>query len=110
MLRKIHFLRHRERVSFLSQNVRVPQFGNDLIHCVTFLRHFENPFRARRIKILSLTVVQFYGGSSMFCLRQVIRQLAGRSSSGFAPIRAFRDSDQRLPSVTNACPDALCLR
>ena len=41
------------------------QFGNDQVHCVTFLRHSESPFRAvRPIKILSLTVVQFYGGRS----------------------------------------------
>ncbi len=39
------------------------QLGNDLIHCVTFRRHSESPFRAvRPSKILSLTMVQFYGG------------------------------------------------
>ncbi|MDA7492822.1 hypothetical protein OAG76_03715 [Rubripirellula sp.] len=39
------------------------QFGNNLIHCVAFLRHSENPFQAvRPIKILSLTVVQSMEG------------------------------------------------
>ena len=39
--------------------------GNDMIHRVTFLRHSESPFRAvRPSKILSLAMVQFYGGRS----------------------------------------------
>ena len=39
------------------------QLGNDQVHCVTFLRHSESPFRAvLPSKILSLTMVQFYGG------------------------------------------------
>ena len=46
-------------------NIGFTKFGNDLIHCVTFLRHSESPFRAvRPSKILSLTMVQFYGGRS----------------------------------------------
>jgi len=44
-------------------HIRFTQFGDYLIHCVTFLRHCESPFRALSpIKILSLTMVQFYGG------------------------------------------------
>ncbi len=39
------------------------KLGNDLIRCVTFLRHSASPFRAvRPSKILSLTMVQFYWG------------------------------------------------
>ena len=46
-------------------HIRFTQFGDYLIHCVTFLRHCESPFRALSpIKILSLTMVQFYGGRS----------------------------------------------
>jgi hypothetical protein len=46
-------------------HVGFTKFGNDLIHCVTFLRHSESPFRAvSPSKILSLTTVQFYGGRS----------------------------------------------
>jgi len=42
------------------------QFGNDLIHCVTFLMHGESLFRAvRPIKIFTLTMVQFDGGKSL---------------------------------------------
>ena len=45
---------------------RLYEACNDLIHCVTFLRHSESPFRAvRSSKILSLTMVQFYGGRSV---------------------------------------------
>ena len=44
---------------------RLTKSGNNLIHCVTFLRHCESPFQAvRPIKIRSLTIVQFYGGRS----------------------------------------------
>ena len=46
-------------------NIGFTQLGNDLIHCMTFLVHSESPFRAiRPSKILSLTMVQFYGGRS----------------------------------------------
>ncbi|HBV66354.1 MAG TPA: hypothetical protein DEF45_25405 [Rhodopirellula sp.] len=42
-------------------HVGLTQLGNDLIHCVTFLRYSEIPFRAvRLIKILALTVGQFF--------------------------------------------------
>ena len=48
--------------SLTGFHVGFTKLGNDLIHCVTFLRHSESPFRAvRAIKILSLTMVQFYG-------------------------------------------------
>jgi hypothetical protein len=47
-------------------NIGSTQLGNNLIHCVTFLRHSGSLFRAvRPIKIFSLTMVQFYGRSVM---------------------------------------------
>ena len=46
-------------------NIGFTEFGNDLTHCVTFLRHSESLFRAvRPSKILSLTMVQLYGAKS----------------------------------------------
>jgi len=44
-------------------HVGFTQIGSEHVHCVTFLRRSESPFRAvRPSKVLALTMVQFYGG------------------------------------------------
>ena len=48
----------RHHLALTRFHIGFTKLGNDLIYCVTFLRHSESPFRAvRPIKILSLTMV-----------------------------------------------------
>ena len=63
-------------LAFTKFHVGFTKLGNDLIHCVTFLRHYESPVRAvRPSKILSLTMVQFYRGEITPVMSQGVRRV-----------------------------------